>query len=129
MESLRRQVLMAGKQKSFQWQAGTLTKNMKMMEPKVQRALIALTETYATKIESAARSDAPWTDRTANARNGLTTATEHLPTRHTIILFHKVPYGIWLEVVKDGKNAIIMPTIRKQSKLLMATLDKLMRRL
>lgn len=123
--------MMAGSQKSWQWKAGTLTKNMGMMDKKFKRSMTALTEYYGTKIEGAARRDAPWQDQTANARTGLSTVVEHSTdfTTHTIVLFHRVPYGIWLEVARDGKYRIIIPTINEQGKLLMQTLNGLIERL
>lgn len=71
-------------------------------------------EYYATVAEGEMRHNAPWTDRTTNARNGLSAVAQHVPfRRHTIILFHRVKYGIWLEVRFGGKNAILMPTALK----------------
>lgn len=118
---------MPGKQSSFTWKTETLFKNTKVFKPQFERALVSLTEFYGTKIESEAKKNAPWTDRTGNARNGLTTAVEHEPfKRHTIILFHRVPYGIWLEVKNAGAYAIIMPTLNKQGQAMMNTLNTLL---
>ena len=118
---------MAGSQRSFQWKTETLFKNTKVFKPQFERALVALTEFYGTKIETEAKRNAPWTDRTGNARNGLTTAVEHEPfKRHTIVLSHRVPYGIWLEVKNAGAYAIIMPTLRVQGEAMMKTLNNLL---
>lgn len=119
---------MAGRQASFSWKSTTLFSNMKTFEPKLERALVALTEFYGDKIEKAAKENAPWTDQTGNARNGLSTAVEHEPGRHTIVLYHRVPYGIWLEVRRDGQNAIILPTLNKQGAEMMKRLNKLIAR-
>lgn len=120
---------MAGSQASFTWKQTTLFSNMKTFEPKLERALTALTEHYGTKVETAAKKKAPWTDQTGNARNGLTTSVFHEPGKHTIVLFHRVPYGIWLEVARDGKYQIIMPTIIKEGAAMFATANKLITRL
>jgi hypothetical protein len=58
--------------------------------------------------------NAPWTDRTANARNGLHAETEFGPEQHfyaQLVLAHSVFYGIYLETRFSGKYAILMPTI------------------
>ena len=82
---------------------------------------------YRPKVEASARLNAPWTDRTTNARNGLvaTYAREGADT-HSIILAHRVSYGIFLEVRFAGKFAIIMPTINEYFPKIMATLNKIL---
>lgn len=76
------------------------------------------------------KENAPWTDRTGNARSGLSAETEHVPmVRHTIHLFHRVPYGIWLEVRWAGRYAVIIPALVDQSVKMMVTMTKLMSRL
>lgn len=59
-----------------------------------------------------AKTNAPWNDRTGDARSGLGTEVE-LGIRDELVvsLFHTVDYGIWLEVRWGGKYAIIDPTI------------------
>jgi hypothetical protein len=76
------------------------------------------------------RENAPWTDRTGNARAGLDTTTDHEPkVHHTIWLFGRMPYQVWLEVRFAGKYAIIGPAIVDQGKKLMKTFTKLLDRL
>jgi len=76
------------------------------------------------------KENASWTDRTGNARAGLTATTEHVPfTRHSIVLIHRVAYGIWLEVRFAGRYAIIVPALVDQGPKMMITLNKLFRRL
>lgn len=76
------------------------------------------------------KSNAPWTDRTGAARNGLRAETEHIRrTSHSIILMHSVPYGIWLEVRFGGRYAVIVPALVDQGPKLMRTLNKLLSRL
>ena len=113
-------------QKGFHWKTETLFNNVKTINPKLDRAIVALTEFYGQKIEDEARKNAPWTDRSTNARSGLTTAIIHEPKRHRIILFHRVDYGIWLEIAMEKRFEIIMPTLRVQGALLMARANKLM---
>jgi diacylglycerol kinase len=68
-----------------------------------------------------ARANAPWTDRTGNARNGLFATHEPEPmVRHSLIIYHTMPYGVWLEVRWSGRYAIIGPTMFHIAPLLAA---------
>lgn len=101
----------------------TLSPGMAAFPAKMDAAIAATVEFYSPRVEGYARSHAPWKDQTGNARNGLNAQTEHVPlTRHSIVLSHSVPYGIWLEVRFDGRNEIIIPTIKTQGAELMSTL-------
>lgn len=74
------------------------------------------------------RTGAQWVDRTGNARQGLFAKAGRFDTTHYIVMYHTVPYGIWLEVSNTGKYAIILPTIRSTSKQVMSDLRKLLRK-
>ena len=65
----------------------------------------------AREIESYAKANAPWTDQTGAARNGLTASVDEEGGEIVITLEHSVDYGIWLETIQDGAFAIIMPTL------------------
>jgi regulator of sirC expression with transglutaminase-like and TPR domain len=65
----------------------------------------------AEEMESYAKSNAPWTDRTGDARAGLHADVDTSLGDITIELAHAVDYGIYLELKDDGKYAILMPTI------------------
>ena len=59
-----------------------------------------------------ARANAPWEDRTGNARNKLTTEVSgDSYGQISITLEHGVDYGYWLEVIQNGRFAILQPTI------------------
>ena len=63
---------------------------------------------------SYAQANAPWTDRTGNARKELQGVVVWNDNTHfTIFLGHgkEIYYGIWLEVRWGGRYAIILPTI------------------
>lgn len=75
------------------------------------------------EMEAYAKSNAPWKDRTTDAREGLHTVVVHDKRREesTIWLAHGVGYGIWLETMQGGAFAIIMPTIQEFSKRVFST--------
>lgn len=81
---------------------------------------------YEPQIENYARLNAPWKDRTTNARNGLIAQSGKQGSEYYIVLAHRVPYGIWLEVRWSGKYAIIMPTINEFSPKVIATTNKIL---
>lgn len=108
---------------------GELIRNIQGIEPFVRRAAVATLDRYAGVIESAARTNAPWTDRTSNARNGLFThVSQSGEMVYSLDLAHRVPYGIWLEVRWSGRYAIIMPTLQEYGPRVMATFDGLLDR-
>lgn len=73
-----------------------------------------------TELESYMKSNAPWNDRTGDARRGLKAeyterfkkGVESEPTVLTIKLSHKVDYGVYLEYAMGLRFAILEPTVR-----------------
>ena len=74
-------------------------------------AALVLGEDLAQLMQGYMQTNAPWTDRTGNARQGLTVVVNLVETAIVFTLFHTMDYGIWLEVANAGNYAIIMPTI------------------
>lgn len=120
---------MASVSAGITWSDRSLFNNLEEAPAKLDSAMFAFTEFWANDVRKYARASAPWTDRTSNARNGLSTATEHTGDSHAIVLFHRMPYGIWLEVRNSGANAIILPTIRVKGREVMAGAKDLLRRM
>ena len=58
-----------------------------------------------------AQANAPWNDRTGAARDGLGTEVYEEDGEIYLELYHSVDYGQWLEVIQNGRFAIIMPTL------------------
>jgi hypothetical protein len=90
---------------------------------KMHAGLAAVTSGFAQNVQEYAREHAPWEDRTGDARGGLTAEGRQRLTSYSIILYHTVDYGIWLEVRWDGKYAIILPTIEHMGHELMDRLQ------
>lgn len=65
----------------------------------------------ATEALAYAQENAPWEDRTGDARAGLDVDVRW--EGHVIVweMFHTVDYGLYLETRWNGKYAIIMPTL------------------
>lgn len=96
---------------SFVWEDNGLLNQLKTFDARMDRVLTATVAYHSTKAEAYARANAPWTDRTSNARNGLFAKAERDRPHYRIIIAHSVPYGIWLEVRFSGRYAIIRPTV------------------
>lgn len=93
------------------WLEDEITPNLARIEPYVNDVVATVFRYNEGRVEAHARTNAPWTDRTANARNGLIAQSGRQGGTHFLILAHRVSYGIWLEVRFGGKYAIIMPTL------------------
>lgn len=89
-----------------------LEQGVQRLEGRLDAALFAASNLWAQNAQDYARSNAPWTDRTSNARNGLFGAANRDGPNYVITVYHTMPYGVWLEVRNSGRYAIIEPTIR-----------------
>lgn len=106
-----------------------LRKELSMFPDKVDRAIRATMDYTGIESTGKMKENAPWTDRTTAARNGLFTTNNFAPPRYELILSHTVPYGIWLEICNSGKYQVIMPTVRTQGTVLMNRLRGLFKKL
>lgn len=88
---------------------------------KVKKVVLGQFKRAEADAVSYAKQNAPWTDRTGAARNGLHAKTEvyNGGNEMQLVLAHSVHYGIWLETRFSGKYAIIQPTIDHIGKILM----------
>lgn len=70
----------------------------------------------ASQLEAEARNNAIWDDRTGNARAGLNAQVTNEEHAVSLALAHGVDYGFWLEVIQNGRFAIIMPTLEAHAR-------------
>lgn len=76
------------------------------------RGVQRIAQARAVEIEAWMKINAPWTDRTSNARQTLTAEAEMLATQAVqVTLAHGVEYGIFLELAHAGTYAIIGPAL------------------
>lgn len=71
-------------------------------------------------VEEYARTNAPWEDRTGDARAGLHAEAKSSGGDIVLTLEHTVEYGLWLEVIQNGRFATIMPTIEAKAPQVLA---------
>lgn len=98
---------------------------------KVLVAVHAVAEYIATKMQNESRRNAPWHDRTGNARSGLFSVVEKEAAEAVVTIYlshgHTVEYGKYLELAMGQKYAIVMPTIQANLPELKRMLDELFR--
>ena len=104
--------------------SGNLSGNLNTLGAKTKARMVAVAKYVAPQIQSDMRSNAPWEDQTGNARNGLFAVTQVSTNVVDIVLYHSVPYGIWLELRWSGKYAIITPSLAKWGPKTMSLLSK-----
>lgn len=75
-----------------------------------ERAVDAMLD-IAPEVLEAAQYNAPWSDRTGTARAGLEVDVYEEGDSIWLELYHTVDYGLWLEVIQNGRFATIMPTL------------------
>ena len=89
-----------------------LQRGLTELAPMVKTAVRLYAETVAKSFESHAKENRPWTDRTSRARQGLTGYVQETEKGYRVIIAHTVDYGIWLEMAREKKYAILEPTVR-----------------
>lgn len=96
---------------------------------RVLQAVAAVTQRVATEMQNQAKADAPWTDRTGNARTGIFGTSEADFAAHVVTIFLShgatIDYGIWLELANSGKYAVIMRTMEAHYEPLMQLLREI----
>lgn len=108
----------------------SLDRNLARFDTRARTAIRATMELQARRSETWMRTNAPWTDRTTNARNGLfATVQDSEFDAWLLVVSHGVDYGIWLEVIESGKYAIVRPGWLRANRELMKLLAKVFDRM
>ena len=116
------------------WTSDTLTRAFRDAPKAADQYLTRTTSYYSARSETYAKTRAKWTDRSGNARSGLTSEASTEGSRgggktYTIDIFHTMPYGIWLEVRFGGKYAIIKRTVDYNGKRFFDAANTIMARM
>lgn len=94
---------------------------------KVLIAVQAVAGRIAAEMQNDARANAPWTDRTGNARSGLFgVATRDAAQKLVIVYLSHGPdldYPIWLELAHGGTFQIVMPVVQRHLPAIKADLQ------
>jgi hypothetical protein len=103
-------------------------------ERRAMNAVKEVVKLMAPIIETYAKTNAPWTDRTSLARDGLRGYTSEepadgYPTEElagevvALYLSHQMDYGAFLELANSGRYAVILPTLEAHYGQIKAMLD------
>lgn len=112
---------------TINWDIGatTLFDGIDNFEEYTKNALQEKMLEFAVRMQTYARENAPWNDRTGMARSGLDVDVEDAGDTIKISLFHTVDYGLFLELRWGGAYAIILPTIEALGPQLMQEFEDL----
>lgn len=112
------------------WTSDSLTHGLVWFKPNVERELSNQLSEFAKECEAYMKANAPWEDRTGDARSELTAAADGNEVKGTlgIVLAHGVDYGVFLEFKYGGRDAIIGPTMEVMGPQLMARMSGLLDR-
>ena len=97
----------------FRWTDTSLFEGIANFERKTGDRIGEAAKDFAADLLQYAQNNAPWEDRTGDARSGLYADVNLDSNDLTIELGHTVDYGIWLEIRWGGRYAIIIPTIEQ----------------
>jgi hypothetical protein len=79
-------------------------------EKLVYQALVNYLGQKAKEVEQQMRREAPWRDRTGEARRKLRAQVEVSGAQVQLILSHGAEHGVFLELSNGGRYAIVSPT-------------------
>lgn len=86
------------------------------LKSRADSAIDGVFSTAAKDLESYAKLNAPWTDRTGNARRTLTGESRCLPfSLKKVSVIGKMHYSPKLELFHGGRYSILFPTILKNA--------------
>ena len=101
------------------------TFNPKIAEQKMRAALGLYADTAAKKLETEGKRNAPWEDRTSNARNSIQGDSRWEGNQLNIILSGNVNYFVYLELAMGKKYSILLPTIERNANEILRGFKKL----
>ena len=90
-----------------------LIDGLRNIEKKVKTGSMLYATTAGTKMETYAKKNAPWTDRTSNSRQTIDHNEIMEGNKITIQLRGNTPHFKYLELAMEKRWAILWPTIQK----------------
>ena len=114
---------------TFEFKPGSLKRNLYNFDGDINALVAGVVDYRGDKCVTWMKTNAPWKDRTGNARATLAAYGVHAATYHELHLHGGMPYQIWLEVRWGGKWAVIGPAVKYQGLALMNQLRNLVTKL
>ena len=114
----------------LEYNSSSLKRNLDKMSVKMGALVLMYASTKASRLQAEMQKNRPWRDRTGMAKATLR-ATVSQPKENLIriTLAHGVSYGVWLELAKQKKFAIIGPTIKNESPKIITDLQGIMNKI
>lgn len=91
----------------------TLSPQLDEFDDNAVRAIHFVLKYWVAQSMSMMKTGARWTDDTGNARQGLLAKDFPDGDGGSLVLWHSMPYGIWLEVRWSGRYAIVGPVLNQ----------------
>ncbi len=115
----------------MQWDQGSVEDVRRRMVEYGNRVLwvrMQVAQYWVAVFEAEAKQNAPWTDRTGNARQSLHAYAEELANSAVAIyLSHGVNYGIYLETMQAGRYGVIMDVLERHYQEVMNMVEAIFR--
>lgn len=100
----------------FRMNENALSKIINGIKAQANSALNEVCVSSAAQMEQSAKLNAPWTDRTGNARRTLAGFTDALPHQRYIGVCGNMPYSPSLEMLYGKKYAILYPVVQAETR-------------
>jgi hypothetical protein len=107
------------------WVTNSIVKNLAEFTPKMRAAGATVMDRQADISTSNMKQNAPWKDRTGNARATLATDSEHEPEADVLVLHGGMSYQIYLETRWGGRLAAIKPETTRAGRRVMLNMTQL----
>lgn len=97
---------------SFRFDPAKVIRNMAEIKQRSMFAAEKVAENAAARMEAEAKRNAPWTDRTGNARQTIKGFHGWSGRKLHCGVSGNMEYSGYLEYANEGKNAVLWPTVR-----------------
>lgn len=110
---------------SFKLDMSGIARNIIAKQQRTLAALQTYGDSVAKEMESHAKSNRSWTDRTGDARKALNGSSQFMGHKVRCSIEHGVSYGIYLEMCNERRYAILEPTVKAVAPKAISGLDKI----
>ncbi len=100
-----------------EWEA-----RLRALPAAVQAETVAELQSWVGDVTGTMATNAPWTDRTGDARRNLHAWVVSVAQGAILYVGHGVPYGVNLELGHQGRFAVLWPTLRQVKAPILASL-------
>lgn len=114
---------------SLSWDTKSVLNKLESMQHKTRSCLQIIADSAVRAMESYAKTNARWTDRTGNARQRLKGETRWEEAALIAAISHNVDYGIWLELCNEKKYAILEEALNSQAENLLDAYQRFLNQL